>query len=146
MTHLLAQDAKSIMKDGIETIVVPITHQHDLERLALEASRGGYAVVEWLLSYLGRWADLDRVCGLNCSIEKGRATINLELKQPGRQIEEWLRDHGECGRFNRLPNGDVIFSDSTGIHELPTMVLCARSLSREKFQDKIKPWWMVEGG
>lgn len=134
------------MKDGIETILVPITHPHDLERLALEAGRGGYAVVEWLLSYLGRWPDLERVCGLSCSTEPGRVVVNLELRQPGRQIEEWLHHlkppvggDRQIAVLTKLDNGDVTLA-----YEDQLWTLSARSLDPTPFWDKMKPWWIQQ--
>lgn len=125
MQTCLHQTARSSLLDGIETIVIPITHPGDLNRLAIETGRGIYSVCEWLLTELGRWAELDRVCGLNVSTGEGVVVVNLELRQPGKQFEEWMG--AEHNRFT-TEGETLVISDR------------ARRLN-EKFTKEHRPYW-----
>lgn len=120
MTCYIAEESQSSLKDGIETIVVPIHDPNDMEQLVFHTQRGGvYDVVEWLLSELYRQTELERVVGLTVTPNHNQVVVNLELKQPGLQMEEWLMRDG------RVDIGRLSF----------------RSLSKEKFTDKYRPWW-----
>lgn len=123
MQTCIHQTARSSLKDGIETILIPITHPNDVNRLVLESQRGTYSVCEWLLNELGRWSELDRVCGLSISTAPS-VLVNLELRQPGKQFEAWMAEH-----HNRYtPTGEEL-------------QICSRAWSQEKFTDKHRPYW-----
>lgn len=142
MARYMWRDAKSVLRgDGIEEVIIPIVNGFDLERLAMEAQRGTYAVVEWLLTELGRWTELERVCGLSVTPDGAGVVANLEMRQPGKQVEAWLREH-KVGKYAEQLSGGVAFSDSTYIEGGTIMLLSERSLSQEKFSDTHKPWWV----
>src|SRR5256885_16089498 len=111
MTCYLSEESVSVLKDGIETIVISIHDPHDLESLVFHTQRGGvYDVVEWLLTQLGRPMELERVCGLSMTPAGNQVTVNLELRQPGLQLEHWLREH-EVGTYQTV-GSDILFTDS----------------------------------
>lgn len=145
MTCLIRERSASTMKDGIETVLVIVSHELDLKDLVLNSQRGGtHSVVEWLLSQLYRDTEIDRVCGLTITPhQSGMVEINLEMRQPGKQLEEWLLEGHQLGRYERI-GSDILFSDSAYVNEGPVVKLCGRSLSQEKFTDKHRPWWEKE--
>lgn len=136
---MIAEKAVSSFKDGIETVVVPITHAIDLQDLVFHSKRGGtHDVVEWLLSQLYRPREIERVCGLTVTpLYEGVVQINLELRQPGRQIELWLREHGS---LFISPNG--VCSTAEDMSDIGK--LSGRALAQAKFTDQYKPWWEGE--
>ena len=141
MTCYLNEESTSSLKDGIETLVVPIHDKLDMESLVFHTQRGGvYDVVEWLLTKLHRWSEMERVCGLSVRQQGNTAVVNLEMRQPGKQIEEWFLEGHRVGRYEER-GSDILFSDSSYIREGPVLKLCGRALSQEKFSDKYKPWW-----
>lgn len=142
MTCLLAEKAVSSLREGIETVVVPVTHPSDLKDLVFHSQRGGiHDVVEWLLSQLYRSSEIDRVCGLTVTpLYEGVVQVNLEMRQPGRQMEQWLRE-------NIIPGGGrclIGSNDGKTVLMDYQVVLCERALSKEKFTDKHRPWWEKE--
>lgn len=134
MTFFIGQDARSTLWDGIETIVIPLQHTNDLQHLALQSERGPHAVVEWLLSQLGRSTEIERVCGLSVGVQGTKAVVNLELRQPGKQIEAWLRVPltGANGEVRDVANALMVLAG----------YLSVRSLSLDKFTEKYPPWWL----
>jgi hypothetical protein len=121
--HSIRQETVSSLDQGIETLRIPIQDPHDMSRLQLESQRGTYAVVEWLLSELGRSAEIERVCGLTGQTTQGKVIIILEMRQPGKQFEAELERWG----YGAIP------------------ILCDRAKSKEKFSDTHKPWWLTTG-
>lgn len=139
MTCYIQEEHISRLHEGIETLIIRVRHKHDLEDLAFHAERGGkYDVVEWLLAQLGRPTELGRVCGLSVAQDgAGHVHVTIELRQPGKQLEEWLRKYVGAGH-GRMLTGNNAF---TAVMMDGEVVLCERALSREKFTDKHKPWW-----
>lgn len=157
MTYLLAEKAVSSFKDGIETVVVPVTHPSDLKDLVFHSQRGGiHDVVEWLLSQLYRSSEIDRVCGLTVTpLYEGVVQINLEMRQPGRQLEIWLEQWRNSQAANRksslaIYTGEyaitaTVFEEGEGGEPSERIgMLVSRALSQEKFTDKHRPWWEKE--
>lgn len=138
MTYYIREDSTSSLQDGIETLVIPIHDPRDIESLVFHTQRGGvYDVVEWLTTTLGRDCDFERVCGLSVRQQGNTFVVNLEMRQPGKQLEKWLSEYLSpgLGRFLTMTNsGKEVQTDGK-------MVLCERALSQEKFSDKYKPWW-----
>src|SRR5216683_130981 len=95
MTCYITEDSQSSLRDGIETVVIPIRNQHDLKDLVFHVQRGGtYDVVEWLLAQLHRQTEIDRVCGLTVTpVQTGHVVVELQMRQPGKQLEAWFREH-----------------------------------------------------
>ena len=143
MTYYISEDSASSLRDGIETIVIPIRDSHDLGHLVFHTQRGGaHDVVEWLLSELGRSTEIERVCGLSITpLPDNKVVVNLELRQPGLQMEEWLVGYhlklsykgpnGPVEAYEILPNGESAYLGK----------LSERALSREQFTEKHRPWW-----
>lgn len=138
MTCYIAEESQSSLKDGIETIVIPIHDPNDMEQLVFHTQRGGiYDVVEWLLSELYRQTELERVVGLTVTPNHNQIVVNLELKQPGLQLEQWLKQYlspgaGRCLTMNN--EGTKVLMDYE-------VILSARSIGQGKFTDQHRPWW-----
>lgn len=145
MTCYIDEEAVSSLKDGIETILIPLHDSWDLEDLVFHSKRGGtYDVVEWLLSQLYRSSEIERVCGLSITpLQGGVVQVNLEMRQPGRQLEQWFLEGHRVGHYEEV-GSDILFTDSAYIREGPVLKLCGRCLSQEKFTDKHRPWWEKE--
>lgn len=77
-------------------------------------------MVEWLLTELGRWAELERVCGLSVTVGTP-LVVTIEMRQPGKQFEAEMERWG----YPVAP------------------ILSDRAKSTEKFTDKHQPWWEV---
>jgi len=148
MTCLLAEKAVSSLREGIETVVVPVTHPSDLKDLVFHSQRGGvHDVVEWLLSQLYRSSEIDRVCGLTVTpLYENVVQVNLEMRQPGKQIEEWLRHSlpkPEGNQYTLMYLTQTVY-DLPDVPDVMLPVILARALSQEKFTDKHRPWWEKE--
>lgn len=128
MTYYINQDAQSSLQDGIEVILITIRNQNDLNHLAFQTARGPHAVVEWLLSELGRSTEIERVCGLSVSTDGAKVVVNLDLRQPGKQMEAWFLH--------------PLTSEMEAALRIISGYLSLRSVSQEKFTDKYPPWWL----
>lgn len=135
MTYFIAQDAVSTLLNGVETIVIPIRDEHDLGSLVTTHSqRGKYGLVEWLLSQLNRPTEVERVCGLSIKEEGGRVVAQLELRQPGKQIEEWLQD------ISAHPTQEL-----SAALRIIAGYFSVRALELDrKFSEKNPPWWLSQ--
>lgn len=139
MTCFINEESQSILSEGVERIVIPLHDPHDLEDLVFHTKRGGtYDVVEWLLSQLHRSTELERVCGLTVTPHSAQIVVNLELRQPGLQMEDYIR------RAAGYPI-EIIAHEEKG-HEVwwygeVRGYLSNRAVSQEKFTDTHKPWW-----
>lgn len=149
MTIYLSEEAVSHLKDGIETILIPVRNGHDMEDLVFHSKRGGtYDVVEWLLAQLGRSTEIDRVCGLTVTPMPSVVAVTMEMRQPGKQLEEWLRQVPQTELDNSLSTvayiTERIYKALIREDEMFCPVLCKRALSQEKFTGKHRPWWEKE--
>jgi hypothetical protein len=137
------EEAQSVLLEGIETVVIPVHNPHDLEQLVFRTQRGGeYDVVEWVLGELSRLTELERVCGLVVTPTQGGVTINLQMRQPGKQLELWVRGikPGMGLVISRTNDGSRYFTGSMHPSNAET-VLCARAMPQAKFTDLHRPWW-----
>lgn len=130
-------DFISTLKDGIETVEVKITHdQYVQEDLARNLARGRYAVVEWVLTKIDRFSELDRVCGLDARHADGgdSMVLVLRLRQVGKQLEAWVGD----GHANL-----AFYRDTGEVYRDEELIgtLSPEARSNKKFTDDNPPWW-----
>lgn len=136
MTFAIYKDAQSTLQDGIETIVIPITEQHDLEHLTMNYKRGGrHGAVEWILAQLHRQTEIARVCGVDMSGNK----LVLRLRQPGKQFEEWLKQ-AEGYHLLTIQCTDEMISTHTHIGT-SIGVIVREVLDRKPFTQDNPPYW-----
>jgi hypothetical protein len=140
VSYLIKASTRSILHEGIETLFVPVEHHLDKSTFGHSVERGTYCAAEWVLHQLGRLADLERVCALNGSTEGGKLVVQLELRQPGLQLEHWLRELPRTS-IAMHPREDGAISVEAPMDHIG--VLAARSLDPQKFSEKHPPYWLV---
>lgn len=127
--------------NGIETILIPLESKRAIAALMFDTRRGGqHGALEFLLTEIGRTEDMDRVCGLAIDPQDNIVLAQIQLKQPGKQLEEWLKDH-KMGKYQQMEDGSMVFSDSSYITGGPALLLSARAMDPSKWTEKHKPWW-----
>lgn len=95
MSFLIYKTSQSTLDRGVETILIHLTDQHDIDRLMDEVKKGRHAVVEWLLAELYRQTEINRVFAFSADPQPGGAILcTLKLAQPGHQLEVWLAEYG----------------------------------------------------
>lgn len=102
----LRQSMTTTLKDGIEVVTVHMAKPWQVVRFMWEFNRVDPAdakehMVEWLMFNLGRPTETDRVCGLTVEPKHdGSVVAILELRQPGKQFEAWLREASAQERYD----------------------------------------------